>query len=299
MKKNIFAIIVLYCAIFGFTSCSDDKDNYPAPSDITNIKAVPAPGSITLSWDLPEDKNIKYVEIRYSIPDLGKSYRKQVSTFTSSFALDDLLQKYGVIDFTLQPFNEGETGGKISTISAQAEKALPIYSNPEKIKLNPATMYTNAPFPTRALKFLVDGSVETFFHSQWQTTVKLPHYIVIDLGEEITAFKFKSTNTNRASDRSWKTMNVYGSNTYDPKQFFDGVAFVDGTTVSIAEAGTTLLASFTDLPGGTLEIYQSDIIPIETPVRWLWFETTETTDGASYFALSELELYKCEITYPE
>ena len=160
-------------------------------------------------------------------------------------------------------------------------------------------MYTNAPFTTRPLSALIDGDATTFFHSQWQTPVALPHYIVIDLGQEFSAFSFKSTNSNRAGDRSWKTLNVYGSSSYDPEAFFDGVRLVDGNSVDINEGGTTLLSSYADLPGTVGTIYTSEIISTKTPVRWVWFEVTETTDGISYFALAELEIYKYTIMSPE
>lgn len=301
MKRILFVIICIYSGVCGLMSCSEDENNYPRPSDITDIKATPAPGSITLSWNLPEDKNLKYVEINYTIPETGKSYRKQVSTFASSLVVDNLLNRHGEIEFKLQTYNEGNTGGNIFTIMAQAENALSTYSNPQKIPLNAATMYTNAPFTTRPLSALIDGDPATFFHSQWQTLVELPHYIVIDLGQEFSAFSFKSTNSNRATDRSWKTLNVYGSSSYDPKEFFDGIKFVDGNTVDISKGGTALQASYTDLPGtpGTVYVYASEVISANIPVRWIWFEVTETTDGIPYFALSELEIYKYDIMSPE
>ena len=46
MKK----ILMTICLIGGLAmlwSCSDDKDSYPVPSDIENLKATPAPGQIT------------------------------------------------------------------------------------------------------------------------------------------------------------------------------------------------------------------------------------------------------------
>lgn len=299
MKRIIFVIVCIYCGVCGLISCAEDENKYPTPSDITDIKAISAPGSITLSWTLPEDENLKYVEISYTIPETGKAYRKQVSTFASSLLIDNLLHRYGEIEFKLQTYNEGNTGGNVFTVSARAESALPTYSNPEKIPLNASTMYTNAPFTTRPLSALIDNDAATFFHTQWQTPVALPHYIVIDLGQEFSAFSFKSTNSNRATDRSWKTLNVYGSSNYSPEMFFDGIEFVDGNSVDISKGGTALLASYTDLPGTASTIYTSEIVSANTPVRWLWFEVTETTDGISYFALAELEIYKYSIMSPE
>lgn len=299
MRKILFIIICIFSGICELMSCSEDKNNYPLPSDITDVKAVSAPGSVTLSWTLPEDGNLKYVEVNYTIPETGKAYRKQVSTYASSLLVDNLLYRYGEIDFKIQTYNEGDVGGSVFTISAQAERALPTYSNQEVIPLNASAMYTNAPFTTRPLSAMIDGDETTFFHTQWQTPVALPHYIVIDLGQEFSAFSFKSTNSNRTDDRSWKTLNVYGSTGYDPDAFFDGVEFVDGNSVDISEGGAVLLSSFADLPGAVGAVYTSEIVEADTPVRWIWFEVTETTDGIPYFALSELEIYKYTIISPE
>ena len=123
MKRILFVVICILSGVCGLMSCSEDGNNYPFPSDITDIKATPGPGSITLSWTLPEDENLKYVEVNYTIPETGKVYRKQISTFASSLLVDNLLHRYGEIDFKIQTYNEGNTGGNVFTISAQAESA--------------------------------------------------------------------------------------------------------------------------------------------------------------------------------
>lgn len=116
MKRILFVVICILSGVCGLMSCSEDGNNYPFPSDITDIKATPGPGSITLSWTLPEDENLKYVEVNYTIPETGKVYRKQISTFASSLLVDNLLHRYGEIDFKIQTYNEGNTGGNVFTI---------------------------------------------------------------------------------------------------------------------------------------------------------------------------------------
>ena len=171
MKK----ILMTICLIGGLAmlwSCSDDKDSYPVPSDIENLKATPAPGQITLSWTNPADENLYYVQIEYTIGATGKSYRKQVSQYANELVIDNLLQKYGEIDFTVQAFNRGNTAGTIHQITAQAEKASPTFGTPVKIDLDYKKIWTNAPFPTRPIKDLVDGNIATFFHSWWSSLVE-------------------------------------------------------------------------------------------------------------------------------
>lgn len=298
MKKILMAMYLIGGLAMLF-SCNDDSSSYPTPSDIDNLKATPGPGQITLSWTTPADENLYYVQVEYSIEATGKSYRKQVSQYASELVIDNLLQKYGEIDFTVQVFNRGNTAGPSHQITAQAEKASPTFGTPVKLTLDGKKIWTNAPFPTRPVTALVDGDITNFFHSQWQTTVAMPHYLVIDLGEEVSAIKFRSTNTNRPADSSWKTINLYTSDDYNPAQWFDGVKFINGDSVDISQAGTHKETTLTELPDGTSEVYNSEIIPLSRPSRYLWFEVTETTKGTSFFALGELEIYKCSMVVPE
>lgn len=294
--KKLLTTIFLCGGLATLFSCSNDESGYPLPSDITNVQAIPAPGSIMLSWDVPDDGNLKYVEVTYKIAETNKTYRKQISKFADTLQIDNLLQKYGSIDFTLQTFNPENTGGKVYKVSAQAEKALPTFGEPQKLKLNAASMYTNAPFTNRPLSALIDGDLATFFHSQWQTEVLLPHYIVIDLGEKVEAFSFKSTNANRDGDNSWQTVEIYGSDSYDPQAYFDGIKFINGNTIDLSGSGATLITTLTALPGTKAASYTSSIRSLEKPTRWLWFKATKTTDGVRpYFALAELEIYKYQI----
>ena len=53
------------------------------------------------------------------------------------------------------------------------------------------------------------------------------------------------------------------------------------------------------LPDGVSEVYNSEVIPLSKPSRYLWFEVTETTKGTPYFALGELEIYQCSMVVLE
>lgn len=288
--KKLLILFLLSGGLFGLLSCSDKENDTLLLSDIDNVQAEEAPGSITLRWNISQDENLKFVEICYVIAD--KAYRKQVSKYANSFLVSGLLKKYGSIDFTLQAFNVDNAGGKIHHVSAQAEKALPTFGPPEKVVLKVSSMYTNAPFPARPLNDLIDGNISTFFHSQWTTLVNLPHFIVIDLGAPLHAFSFKSVNTNRAADSSWKTVEVYGSESYDPEKYFDGTTFVHGNVVDLSEVKLTPLGVFNDMSGEVSAGYSSTIISTDTSVRWLWFKVTETAKVTPYFALAELEIFK-------
>lgn len=298
MKK----ILMTICLIGGLAilfSCNDEEASYPTPTDIEDLKATPGPGEITLSWTVPADSNLYYVQVEYTIEAIGKSYKKQVSKYADELVIPDLLRKYGEINFNVQVFNRNNTPGATHQLTAQAEKASPTFGAPEKLVLDAKKMWTNAPFPTRKIDFLVDGKPETFFHTWWSDLVEMPHYVVIDLGEEVSALKFRSTNTERANDSAWKTINLYTSDSYDPSAWFDGVKKIDGNSVDISQAGTRLETTLTGLPGGVSEVYTSEIIPLSQPSRYVWFEVTETAKGTPYFALTELDMWKCTMVVPE
>lgn len=302
MKRTLMTI----CLIGGLAmlwSCNDDKVSYPVPSDIENLKATPAPGQITLSWTNPADENLYYVQIEYTIEALGKSYTKQVSQYSSEFVLDNIFNKYGEINFTVQAFNRGNMAGPVHQISAQAEKAAPTFGTPEKLTLSADGIWTNAPFPTRKVDFLIDGNTDAnhFFHSQWSTVVKLPHYLVFDLGEEVDCFQFRLTNNTRtnATDSYPHTINIYASDSYDPEEWFDGKEFIDGDLIDVTkEGGPHMETKVTDLPDGQGDVYTSENIPLSEPFRYLWFEVTEVSgpDGTNtdkqYFSLAEFEIFK-------
>ena len=298
MKKKLTAVCLIGGAVI-LCSCNDDKSSYPIPSDIENLKATSAPGQIILNWTNPTDENLYYVQAEYTIEATGKSYKKQVSQYTNELIIDNLLQKYGDINITVQPFNKGYTAGVIHKITARSEKANPTFGTPVKLKLDGKKIWTNAPFAAHPAKDVADGSTATFFHTQWQQKVEMPHYLIVDLGEEASALKFRFTNSPRAADSSWKTVNVYTSDRYDPALWFDGVKLIHGNSVDIAKGGTRKEITFTDLPAGAGKVYNSDIIPLSKPSRFLWFETTETTSGTAFFTLAELEIYACSMIIPE
>ena len=94
-------------------------------------------------------------------------------------------------------------------------------------------------------------------------------------------------------------MCIRDSDSYNPAEWFDGVEKIDGNTVDISQAGTHKETTLTGLPNGVSEVYNSEIIPLSKPSRYLWFEVTETTKGTPYFALGELEIYQCSMVVLE
>lgn len=131
MKK----ILITICLIGGLAmlwSCSDDKNSYPVPSDIENLKATPAPGQITLSWTNPADENLYYVQIEYTIGATGKSYRKQVSQYASELVIDNLLQKYGEIDFTVPSLQSWQYGRAQPPNNGSGRKSQPYFRHSRK-----------------------------------------------------------------------------------------------------------------------------------------------------------------------
>lgn len=80
-------------------SCSEDGIP-PTSLDATTITTKSGPGTVTLYWNIPDSANYYYVRVNYSIPDEGERM-KSASVYSDSLQVDNLLARYGAIDFAV------------------------------------------------------------------------------------------------------------------------------------------------------------------------------------------------------
>lgn len=307
--KKLYIISLLAC-VLGFYSCSDDEVSIPTPSGIANIEAVSGAGSVTLYWDLPADTNLMYVKISYVNPETEEQVVKLVSRHSDSLVIDNLLKRYGTITYTLQTFNEKETPGDVYTIDAQAEAAEKvIVKTPHAVSLTIDQLYTNAQeYSEGALEKLYDGLVASnnFFHSSWSNGCKdkngglflnpgQPHYLVVDLGEEVYACNF-SYATRNAGDVP-VNLDVYGSLAFDYSNWLSSdpaaswPAIVNADYSPESEDAVEIANLIKPVTGATTWYYSPDFI-MEKPFRYLWLAHT----GRDYFAISELKVNTLEVS---
>lgn len=284
MKKKLFSIVAIW-GLLNLLGCSDDDHKYPMPTglDQNSVFAKPEIGAVKLKWTVPADSNYYYVKVTYTLPESGKQCTRLASVYSDTMLVDNLLKRYGDIRFTLQPCNRAGEGSQSCTVTAQALPAKKqIQTDKSKVVLDGKLLYTDAQESSEGpIANLVDGNNDTYFHMNWSNNPQpLPHYIVVDLGEEkaLSTFSFSYVCRDNANRDNPKEIDILGSNTFD-KNNYD-------------EAQTTLLASVKDLPNTKAASYDSDVIKSGESYRYIWFKVKSGTRGRKWIALAELSISK-------
>lgn len=275
------------------TSCSnDDKGAAPTDIDSQSITYEAKPGAVKLHWDIPSNANYKYIKVTYTLPENGKKCLRLASVHADTVLIDNLLKRYGEIEFKLQPFTKEGVGGKIHTIKAEAAAANKVIKivSVEKIKITPAEVWTDSEQKgDGSLAELVDGKNNTYFHMKWGGATPFPHYIVMDMKELTSAVRFSYLCRDHGNRDNPKTINVLGSDNFDGENF-DPAAF-NAESVELLD----------NLPDTKAASYESSTIVFPKPTRYIWFEVKASTSGKNWVALAEMTVSKVirEIYNPE
>lgn len=147
---------------------------------------------------------------------------------------------------------------------------VPDMSKLKTVALTASMLSSNATEPSEgSLANLLDGNVDTYFHSAWSVDVEGEHYLQVALPSEMTALAFKSTT--RASNGSANPGEIIVSGS------------MDGTTFS--KIGTLK----DGLPTGAKAPYDSPIM-VGKPFKYLRLTVTKNTGGGAFFVWSEFSL---------
>ena len=156
----------------------------------------------------------------------------------------------------------------------------------EKLTLTTENLYCNAPYTgnnsdnsTQYVNKLTDGSKTTFLHTDYSGDVATPHYLRVDLGDGSTVTKFKFNYSTRDNGNNCPTTIVV-----------EGCNEADGTYTTI-----TTLTTADGLPnpgqntnGGVAEDFESSVITMSAPYRYVRFRVTGVEGGgANFFVMSE------------
>lgn len=218
MKKILYFFTAAIAICMIAVACSKDDETSIEPSDISNIRSEALPGAIRINWDLPEDESLEYVKVSYFDHLTQKEVMRLASAYSDSIIIPETREKFGEYNFTLQPFSPTITAGKIHTLTAVSGPAPASYvlgdEDPVKIELTADMIYTNAQEPSEGpIENLLDGDVNTFFHSAWSQNIGAPHYFQINLDETIRAFNYNfSTRNDGNGAGDVKRMKIEGSN---------------------------------------------------------------------------------------
>ena len=188
------------------------------------------------------------------------------------------------------------------TLTLVNEVATVSYNEGSKINLqsddNTAVNYiwSNAAVQGNDVDKLLDGNKDSFFHSQWNSSIAPSdgwgHHLTVYLGDNpsLTSFKFKFTTRNQSNLSNYpKTIEVYGSN-------------VGGNDV----ANYTKLQAASGFATGKGVDNEVVVMGNGTAYRYLRFLVTDATgnnsgnntgsDGMVFFHMSEFSIYPVTVS---
>lgn len=274
MKINRIRLLFTCLLYFCLTSC--EKNEEVIPSDIMNLNAEVGPGKITLRWIYPDDATVRYTKVSYYDKLLKKEVTRLASMYSDSVLIPNTRKKYGAYVFTVQPFSNTDTGGKMETIEATSEAApITIEEKSEQIKLSAEDLTTNAQEPSEGdIANLLDNNTDTYFHTAWSVSVEAPHWIQINLKQSLKDhFKLYYAPRN---------------NTANKPTNFDLMGSEDGTN-------WFLIKNFTKeedgLPVTASDDYTSPIIKVSQPFSYIRIIVNETNSNTVYWTMSEFKFY--------
>lgn len=280
--KNIVGLLAFMLLTVVLYSCKEDTVQEVIPSDITDLYADTQnkPGYIVLRWKTPSDQTIRYIKVTYYDHLSGSEVKRLASIYADSLVIPDTRKKFGEYHFRVQPFSSsGKEGTEqlVSTVSEPAKKQITLNGESKKVLLTGDQLYADTDDGSNLVSNLVDNDIKTIYHGDWANPTPLPHYIVIDLKKDITAYTFSYTTRDHSNKDHPKVVNMYGSNEFD------------GFTYDVSKA--TLLKKITSgLPDDRNATYKSGNIIGDEAFRYIWFEVTETVSGNNYYALSEFSV---------
>jgi len=279
MKRLYIYITSLIIATLALSSCNDYQPfEYPSigtknPSIVTNVIATSLPGQIALKWTVPSDSNYYFVKVSYFDHLSQKTIVRVASVYKDTLLIPNTRAKFGEYEFKFQTFSRSNIGSSTSVVKALsgvAPTVVTIIKN--KIPVTADQLTTNAQEPTEgAIKNLVDGNLDTYFHTAWSVSIPGPHWMQVDLRKKTSNFQFYFGNRNNGSNKP-QTIDIMGS--------------VDGTNWQLIQTINQ------GLPTGAKSEYTSPTINATAPFTMLRFIVQKTNTSSVFFTMSEFSVYE-------
>ena len=147
-----------------------------------------------------------------------------------------------------------------------------------RIPITAAMLSTNAQEPSEGpIANLLDGNVETFFHSLWSSTINEKHYIQVTLPETYSKVWIRYCNRHNNANNSLLYFYLYTGTSNDNLEFYKMYGWdTDGLKYGKAEWSTV---------SAELSTPQS-LFRIEE-----YWTLADQANGIHFFSMSELEMY--------
>lgn len=184
------------------------------PLNVINATATPGAGNIHLQWEIPEDVDFNKIVITYYDKVTKENKEIVINDYkTTSCIIDDTYQCAGEYSFTIKTFGPTgmETDSPVIVTGTSGEA-----SEMERVTLTIDMLSANATHvgDGGGLPALIDGKVDTYYHTKWNTPVTTEaHYVQIKLNKPLKDLRFeydaRKSGINNGGDV--KTATIYGS----------------------------------------------------------------------------------------
>ena len=282
MKKTLIKMLMAVALIGGMASCSDDDVTVPKNTiDQATITYNTRPGSVIFHWTKPENPDYYYIKVKFNDPKKGERI-VNASAYADSLEIDGLYAKYGNLDYTFTAVSRDGGESAPFTVQAKAGAVLPSISDAglgTAFDLTAEQLWTDDQETSEGpIANLVDGNANTFFHMSWSNPSPFPHYIRVELKEQVWGVQFGYVCRNNNNKDNPKQITVLASNTED-----------------LAEAWT--ISTLSDLPSDKAASYDSPhLISQTSDFRYLWLRIDSSTSGSNWVALSILTVNRVKTT---
>lgn len=147
-----------------------------------------------------------------------------------------------------------------------------------RIPITAAMLSTNAQEPSEGpIANLLDGNVETFFHSLWSSTINEKHYIQVTLPETYSKVWIRYCNRHNNANNSLLYFYLYTGTSNDNLEFYKMYGWdTDGLKYGKAEWSTVSAELSTPQSVFRIEEYRT---------------LADQANGIHFFSMSELEMY--------
>ena len=184
------------------------------PVNVINATATPQAGHITLQWETPTDVDYSKVEITYYDQVTKEDKKIEIDGFKITTAtIEDTYQCAGEYTFTIKTY--GPTGMEtdnpviVTGTSGEAPEMERVTLTVDMLSANATHVGDGGGLPA-----LIDGRVDTYYHTKWNTPVTTEaHYVQIKLNKPLKDLRFeydaRQSGINNGGDV--KTAIIYGS----------------------------------------------------------------------------------------
>lgn len=184
------------------------------PLNVINATATPGAGNINLQWEIPEDVDFNKILITYYDKVTKENKEIVINDYkTTSCIIDDTYQCAGEYSFTIKTYGPTgmETDNPVIVTGTSGEA-----SEMERVTLTVDMLSANATHvgDGGGLPALIDGKVDTYYHTKWNTPVTTEaHYVQIKLNKPLKDLRFeydaRQSGVNNGGDV--KAATIYGS----------------------------------------------------------------------------------------